>query len=472
MFIRTLRYSLFLMLLIFFGQQLAYASSPQTRRLTQDIDGNSPNNHSYTPIINQDGTTVTFSSIANDLIENDSNNREDVFLMDTDTLGLTLASRNMNGDPANGHSDDPSISADGTAVVFLSLATDLVISDTNGINDVFVFDSVSSTVERVSVNNAGEGADAFSGGVGISGDGRYVVFHTTAENLLPVNSGSRHVYRYDRTNDLIERVSVSTEFGDGNGISEIADISADGNLVVFQTSAGNLFGSDVGPRSFAVIALRDMTTGTITMITELDGTPFNGENAKISPNGRFITFRSSADPVPGGVSTANPDVFVYDRQTDKFRHASAMPNGDDISTHDARSPDVANNGDVTFHTLSDALLEADSNLRRDIYVYDYSADALELASIHTDGTQGDNHSITPSIGMNGQRIVFESGARTLVDDPQFLNTNLYLRDRGAPPTAVTLGQSSAATLPAWLPALTVLLLTLFIVCTWRLQPKE
>jgi len=81
-----------------------------------------------------------------------------------------------NGSASNGHSFEPSISADGRYVAFSSYADNLVANDTNGYADVFVRDRILNTTERVSVSSTGEQGNSDSSEPSISGDGRYVVF--------------------------------------------------------------------------------------------------------------------------------------------------------------------------------------------------------------------------------------------------------------------------------------------------------
>ena len=62
--------------------------------------------------------------------------------------------------------------------------------DTNSVADVFVRDRQTGTTERVSVDSAGNQGNAGSSGVGISGDGRFVVFTSSATNLVPGDTNS------------------------------------------------------------------------------------------------------------------------------------------------------------------------------------------------------------------------------------------------------------------------------------------
>ena len=70
-------------------------------------------------------------------------------------------------------------SADGRYVVFESRAANLVSDDTNGFNDVFVRDTILGTTKRVSLTSDGRQSNGFSGAPSISDDGRYVAFRAT-----------------------------------------------------------------------------------------------------------------------------------------------------------------------------------------------------------------------------------------------------------------------------------------------------
>jgi Tol biopolymer transport system component len=115
---------------------------------------------------------------------------EDVFVSDMLTGTTTLVSVNITG-TASGNSGDqlsgpPAISADGRFVVFGSRSSDLVANDTNGANDVFVRDMLMGTTTLVSINRFGTGSgDADSTLPVITADGRLVVFTSRAGNLVP-----------------------------------------------------------------------------------------------------------------------------------------------------------------------------------------------------------------------------------------------------------------------------------------------
>ena len=88
--------------------------------------------------ISADGRYVVFESSISDLIANDTNGAFDVFVRDVAAGTTTLASINHAGTASgNAVSGLADLTSDGRFVVFSSLASDLVANDTNGMVDVF-----------------------------------------------------------------------------------------------------------------------------------------------------------------------------------------------------------------------------------------------------------------------------------------------------------------------------------------------
>jgi Tol biopolymer transport system component len=128
-----------------------------TRRISRTNRGD-PNGPSYLPAISADGRWIAFVSNATDLVTGDENELSDVFLHDLHTSKTSLVSRSASGEPANGASSRPAISANGQYVAFESDASNLVCSrrcsardlDINLLFDVFVFDRSSGVITRLS----------------------------------------------------------------------------------------------------------------------------------------------------------------------------------------------------------------------------------------------------------------------------------------------------------------------------------
>jgi Tol biopolymer transport system component len=162
----------------------------------------------------------------------------------------------------------PAISSDGRFVAFVSQADNLVSGDRNVNADVFVRDRLLGTTERVTVNSAGEEADLGGEGPAISADGRFVAFQSQAQNLVPGGNPFLfvdQVYVHDRATGTTEIISVNDAGQAGNSLNVQADISADGRFVVFSSFADNLV---PGVQSGLQVYLRDRATGTIQRISE------------------------------------------------------------------------------------------------------------------------------------------------------------------------------------------------------------
>ncbi len=145
-----------------------------TTRISVASDGTQGNSFSDdTPAISADGRYVAFYSGASNLVSGDTNAWEDTFVRDTVNNTTTRVSVDSSGTQGNNTSSLPSISADGLYVAFESTATNLVTNDTNGREDIFVRDTINNTTTRVSIDSSGAEANGFSGRVhSISSDGR------------------------------------------------------------------------------------------------------------------------------------------------------------------------------------------------------------------------------------------------------------------------------------------------------------
>ena len=149
------------------------------------------------------------------------------------------------GVQANAGSGQPAISSDGRFVAFASDASNLVPGDTNMATDVFVRDRRTGATTRVSVSTAGEEGDRTSNAPSISGDGRFVTFVSDASNLVAGDTNNHtDVFIRDRRAGITKRVSVSTSLVQANDQSSGARITPDGRFVTFVSSASNLVAGD------------------------------------------------------------------------------------------------------------------------------------------------------------------------------------------------------------------------------------
>lgn len=131
-----------------------------------------------------DGTKILFSSTASNLVNGDTNGTSDIFIKDLITGTVTRVSTDSAGVEGNGYSDNAHFSPDGTKVVFRSLASGLVTGDTNAVRDSFVKDLVTGEITRISTDLFGNQANAESLRPVFSPDGTKIVFDSFASNLV------------------------------------------------------------------------------------------------------------------------------------------------------------------------------------------------------------------------------------------------------------------------------------------------
>ena len=205
-----------------------------TVRVSETVDGASiSSNDIHSASISDDGSLVAFSSDAYNLAWPYPSKRQ-VFVRHMG-LGVTVvASETGAGVDANGHCSQERLSPDGRYLVFRSSAANLVQGDTNLASDIFCKDLLTGALERVSVDSFGAEGDDSSGRPDVSGDGRYVVFESYATNLAPYDTnGNADVFQHDRWAGVTRRVSVD-DAGDGTYPAIAPSLSADGRFVAFQ----------------------------------------------------------------------------------------------------------------------------------------------------------------------------------------------------------------------------------------------
>jgi Tol biopolymer transport system component len=295
----------------------------ETERVSVDSSGVEGNGRSFYPSISADGRYVAFESSAKNLVPGDTNSDWDVFVHDRQTGVTERVSVNSRGRQGNDWSHSSSISADGRYVAFASWANNLAPGDTNRTNDVFVHDRQTGMTDRGSVNSSGVGGNSYSLHPSISADGRYVAFESLSDNLVPGDTnGISDVFVHDRETAVTERVSVDSLGGEGNNQSVGASVSGDGRYVAFSSSADNLVPGDTNGQMDVFV--HDRQTGvTERLSVNSRGTEGDRDSQvpAISGNGRYMTFESLAKNLAPGDTNGLNDVFVHDRWDGKGQNS-------------------------------------------------------------------------------------------------------------------------------------------------------
>ncbi|MEG4105564.1 calcium-binding protein [Microcoleus sp. S13_C5] len=422
-------------------------------RVSVDSAGNQANQGpsiSSHPSISSDGRFVAFESPASNLVPGDTNNNTDIFVRDTLTNTTTRVSVDSAGNQANAGSSALSLSANGQLVAFGSSATNLVPGDTNNSGDIFVRDSLTNTTTRVSVDSAGNQANAGSSAPSISADGRFVAFFSFATNLVPGDTNnSGDIFVRDLWMNTTTRVSVDSAGNQGNQYSDYPSISADGRFVAFGSDATNLVPGDTN--NSGDIFVRDLLTNTTTRVSvDSAGNQANRESYDSSPkasgsydpsisaDGRFVAFWSGATNLVPGDTNDNPDIFVRDTLANTTTRVSVDSAGNQANNYSVLSPSVSANGRfVAFDSLASNLVPGDTNNRHDIFVRDLLTNTTTRVSVDSAGNQGNSGSFEPSISADGQRVAFSSEASNLVPgDTNFTynsRLDVFVSDTGSTP---------------------------------------
>jgi Tol biopolymer transport system component len=304
------------------GNGIYDEANATTTRVSVKTGGLQSNGNSFGPSISADGMLIAFFSFATNLVASDTNGDWDVFVYDQSGATTTRVSVTSSGGEANGNSEWPALSSDGSTVAFASFASNLVAGDGNGLFDVFVHELASGTTERVSVNSGGSEGDAASYLPSISSDGSVVAFESDADNLVSGDTNAyTDVFVRDRAAGTTTRASVDSAGNQGDFGSHGAALSGDGKAVAFWSFADDLVPGDANFASD--VFLRDLAAGTTDLISD-DCTGLIGDDDSLDPalsaDASVVAFGSFATGLVTGDSNGACDVFVHDRAADV--HAS------------------------------------------------------------------------------------------------------------------------------------------------------
>lgn len=307
------------------------------------------------------------------------------------------------------------ISGNGRYVVFDTTAQ-LVPADTDARKDVYLRDLLTDRVERISVTPDGSAPKEGSSAGAITPDGRYVAFWSWASNLVPGDTnGKADTFVRDRKTGTTERVSVSSTEQQATGASPTdqdatMDLSTDGRYVAFSSTAPNL-GADADLVSD--IFVRDRTAGTTTLVSVSDAEASSDADAfhpSMSADGRYVAFQSTATNLVASDTNDSADAFVRDRQNGTTARVSVHDN-EGQSPAGGYQPWIDDAGAKVVFTSTSKLNAIDPNSTSDVYVRDRNAATTTVASVGTDGWAA-GQSDDPRISGDGVTVAFRSSSPT------------------------------------------------------------
>lgn len=315
--------------------------------------------------------------------------------------------------------------------------------------------STSPDAELISIGidgNAGTGslptASSEIKAGGISTDGRYVVFASLAENLTTDNVSGWHVYIRDRETDTTTMIADSSTMG-GSPV-----ISADGQFIAFQ-SVSNL-DSPNDTNGSADIFVYDRTAQVISRVSvasdgsegvacscswpdSCNGCEYDNVNThpSISGDGRYVTFSSFSSNFTGGDLVDTLDVFIHDRQTGSTDIIS-QASGGNLGNAASGEPTISADGNfIAFSSTADNLVAEDWNSQQDVFLWSRATNNLIRVSVASDGTEGNSSSTDPVVSADGSLIAFTSGATTLASpDSNGFTYDVFIHDRVSGETSI------------------------------------
>jgi Tol biopolymer transport system component len=269
------------------------------------------------------------------------------------------------------------------------------------------------------------GGDDNSVASSLSPDGRFVVFTSAANDLVPGGNNvyALNVFLRDRTGNTTLLVSGNLSgTGGGNGNSMSGQASTNGQFVVFQSDASNLVPNDTN--GVTDIFVRDLVAGTTTLVSvSTNGGPANGASTDpvMTPDGRYVAFISSASNLVPGDTNGIPDVFVRDlvAGTNCLVSVGALLPSGSISPIMAAPVITPDGRYVAFFSLATNLVPAvPGTSTGEVYVRDRLTGTTTWASTNaaaivsaTLGLSG-MPAYHPRLSDDGRYVAFKAGATT------------------------------------------------------------
>lgn len=458
------------------------SATPLVELISASSGGVIGNGDSGSPAVSGEGRFVAFTSFANNLVPNDTNNVADVFVRDRVCNATVRVSVSSGGTEGGAQSFAPAISALTGNFVFVAYASDannLVASDTNGVRDIFVtaLDAsacppVAVSTVQASVATNGTQANLFSSLPSISSNGLFVAYQSLANNLVDADTNSQvdaFVTELQFVGNVLSVVRTRRVSTFKAGLAVLPNTTADifsattiGNSTLAMTANEHVgrqaqIVSGTGPGQLRTITANTATTLTISPAwgTTPDATSvfrvlaLDDQTATVfatntigtgtltltanEHNNRVVEIISGTGQGQARLITAN-DATTFTVSPDW----TTVPDGTSVYRVEQQGSSLSNrakiSGDAAFVAFSGAsnFEAADTNGQSDVFVQEIATGITARVSVDTAGALGAGDSTVSAISGKGGFELFQSTASNLVAGDTNSALDLFLRDRLTP----------------------------------------
>jgi Tol biopolymer transport system component len=334
--------------------------------------------------ISADGRYVLFTSAASDLVAGDTNSATDVFVRDLQLGTTALVSVNTNGTgPGNGASYAPMMSSDGRYVLFHSVAGDLAAGAfPSGATESVFWRDLQLGITRAVVDVAGAYEPNNYYSACMTPDGQNVAWSFSTGSPLFIWNAQADGNTF--TNSTVKGAHIVAISADGTRVAAYAGVLGE-------------------PTSFTVVDSSGQTNLTFPSST------FAHPGAQFSSDGRYLAYVFGSPPNQN-------QIYLYDFQTGSNLLVSASINGQGGANGRSDSLAISPDGRfVAYRSFASNLTPGDYNGAPDVFLYDQVTGATKLVSASQFGSASANGpSLMPVFSGDSQAMFFQSWASDLL----------------------------------------------------------
>ncbi len=307
-----------------------------TKLISSNAAGEQGNGDSNLPSLSADGQLLVFESVASNLVGGDNNNAKDVFLWNARTNTIQLVSKASSGQLGNAESFDAEISGNGRFIVFSSNASNLTTAPKGqSITNVFLYDITKNSTALISLDPVtGSGGNGGKGS--ISFDGNRISFSSATSTLVKNdNNALWDIFLWQRDQKELKRISMTFDGKERNQGQESAtrfvssSISGNGRYIVYATTATNLIATD--KNNFQDVFVYDVETGSVQLISQTaDGQQGNNDSPieqadklAINYDGTWVAFPTKSN----NLGTVSGNIILHNMQTGQKHVVSNVAGG-------------------------------------------------------------------------------------------------------------------------------------------------